>query len=625
MKYYVLFLLMCFSLSTYGRDLNLSSNVLKVYTITNVEEITLGGERRTNWLGGIDSETDPIYTNDLASGLLATGTPLYAYTETDPTIVDGYKPPALDLSSCSNYPLSGSESDPIFMELKTNSIIEIGKGTTGSIEGSIAIGEGGGYGSQQSIGIGYYAIGTAGGIGIGANANGTGMGKIALGPSANASGASDSIIAIGQSVSNDVSDTARMRGTLYLDGATGILYRSTFGTGAWVPFTSGSSEPETDPIYTNDLASGVLATGTPVYVELDPVYTNDLATGFLITSNTILDGLFYDGSSLTVTSETSAITNEADPVWSAVSNEYLRNNYITTIGYTGAAICVNNSNQIDSGIFIGDITPYDQQIDCIAIGDGALTRLPGATVPNAGDANVAIGRLANANNYGLSTGGSVALGDYANGGGGKSVAIGGNANGASGGATLGYGANSYQYGAAIGREANARTYGAAIGRDANAYQYAVAVGYTANGVSYGLAVGNAANGYDSGVAVGNGANATPYGVSIGAGSDAKNHGAVLGDYAKAGNYGIAIGSRANGVNTNIAIGAFADASGGEGRISIGLKTTNTVDNSVLISEYFKAGKCINYDGSYIATRDGTNWIYKAVSNSVDIVLTNSIP
>ena len=40
-------------------------------------------------------------------------------------------------------------------------------------------------------------------------------------------------IAIGHSVNNTIDNSAAIRGTLYLDGATGIMYRATFGSGAW--------------------------------------------------------------------------------------------------------------------------------------------------------------------------------------------------------------------------------------------------------------------------------------------------------------------------------------------------------------------------------------------------------
>ncbi len=40
-------------------------------------------------------------------------------------------------------------------------------------------------------------------------------------------------IAIGSFASNTVDNSILVRGTLYLDGATGIYTRATFGTGAW--------------------------------------------------------------------------------------------------------------------------------------------------------------------------------------------------------------------------------------------------------------------------------------------------------------------------------------------------------------------------------------------------------
>jgi len=40
-------------------------------------------------------------------------------------------------------------------------------------------------------------------------------------------------IAMGSGVVNDTDDSAQIRGSLYLDGGTGLMYRSTFGSGAW--------------------------------------------------------------------------------------------------------------------------------------------------------------------------------------------------------------------------------------------------------------------------------------------------------------------------------------------------------------------------------------------------------
>ena len=143
-------------------------------------------------------------------------------------------------------------------------------------------------GSGYGAAFGYQANG-ANGVAIGYQANGSGLGfaignnaysrfgGIAIGHDARTGGGN--MLALGHDVTNNIANSAAVRGTLYLDGGTGVLYRSTFGSGAWNNLLGGVATgtplyaySETDPIYTNDFASGLLATGTPLYAftEVDP-------------------------------------------------------------------------------------------------------------------------------------------------------------------------------------------------------------------------------------------------------------------------------------------------------------------------------------------------------------------
>lgn len=63
-------------------------------------------------------------------------------------------------------------------------------------------------------------------------------------------------IAIGAGITNLQDQTALLRGSLYLDGATGVFIRPVVGSGPWSNLVAG------------------LATGSPVYVESDPAFTN---------------------------------------------------------------------------------------------------------------------------------------------------------------------------------------------------------------------------------------------------------------------------------------------------------------------------------------------------------------
>jgi len=87
----------------------------------------------------------------------------------------------------------------------------VGYGTSAQLFG-VALGAN----SQAKVGLTY-------GIAIGANAEATG----------------DNSVAIGYETVNDISNTARLRGMLYLDGGNNVYTRDTFGTGAWTPLVSG--------------------------------------------------------------------------------------------------------------------------------------------------------------------------------------------------------------------------------------------------------------------------------------------------------------------------------------------------------------------------------------------------
>lgn len=110
--------------------------------------------------------------------------------------------------------------------------------------------------SFNGVAIGVMADASAGGTAVGGASKATGTGavsigywssagssNIAIGPFANAS-VSDTIT-IGRDTTNDISGSARLRGTLYLDGGTGVLYRSTFGSGDWTALGGGGTEADT--------------------------------------------------------------------------------------------------------------------------------------------------------------------------------------------------------------------------------------------------------------------------------------------------------------------------------------------------------------------------------------------
>lgn len=106
--------------------------------------------------------------------------------------------------------------------------VAIGRITKGQASG-VAVGYNA-WGYDSGVACGHTTDGYAGGVALGYFANGART-NIAIGYRANAGGTDR--IAIGRYTTNRVNNSTAVRGTLYLDGGTGVLYRSTFGTGDW--------------------------------------------------------------------------------------------------------------------------------------------------------------------------------------------------------------------------------------------------------------------------------------------------------------------------------------------------------------------------------------------------------
>ena len=87
------------------------------------------------------------------------------------------------------------------------------------------------WGYDYGVAAGQFSDGYASGIALGSQANGART-NIAIGFRANARSGTERI-AIGHDVSNHVNNSIAVRGTLYLDGGTGVMIRSTFGTHNW--------------------------------------------------------------------------------------------------------------------------------------------------------------------------------------------------------------------------------------------------------------------------------------------------------------------------------------------------------------------------------------------------------
>jgi hypothetical protein len=112
--------------------------------------------------------------------------------------------------------------------------VEIGRDARSysSLFGSVAIGnEATARYRSSGLAIGTEADGDYNGIAIGYQSDGQ-YSNIAIGFASSAYSGYDRV-AIGRSVTNRRNDSVAIRGTLYLDGGTGVLYRSTCGSGTW--------------------------------------------------------------------------------------------------------------------------------------------------------------------------------------------------------------------------------------------------------------------------------------------------------------------------------------------------------------------------------------------------------
>ena len=105
----------------------------------------------------------------------------------------------------------------------------VGASACGSREGA-ALGRWA-YAYNYGSAVGYWADGFDGGAALGAFANGVNT-NVAVGYGASGQGGSERI-AIGHNVTNDMDNTARLRGNLYMDGGMSLWGRTPFGTGPW--------------------------------------------------------------------------------------------------------------------------------------------------------------------------------------------------------------------------------------------------------------------------------------------------------------------------------------------------------------------------------------------------------
>ncbi len=391
--------------------------------------------------------------------------------------------------------------------------------------------------------LGYWASAYNYGAAVGYNASAYNT-NVAVGYNASAGGGTERI-AIGHNVANDINNSARIRGTLYLDGGTGVYYRSAFGSGAWLNLLDGMATgmpiyAETDPVWAAEKSG--YATGTPLYLETDPNAV--LADG----SRAMTGDLDMGGNSITNVAGGSIVFEDGTAI-SAAGVQNWNTGKVTIADWLSADSTTNSVKRS------GDTMTGSLNINA----DAERTLIIGSS-----GTNIAIGGGAN----GLNSG----------------VALGRTANGASGTA-VGRLANGFQ-GVAVGNGANGNS-GAALGWGANAWQNGSAVGLNAYGASFGSAVGESARG-------------SSFGAAVGLGANGNTCGAALGATANASDYGVSIGWASYGTKSDIAIGCFANAGSGSERIAIGNCITNSIDNSAAIrgTLYVDGGTGIYYRATF---------------------------
>ena len=298
-------------------------------------------------------------------------------------------------------------------------------------------------GNQSGAALGVFANGANYGVAVGRSANSYGT-NVAIGIQANAAGGQDRI-AIGHDVTNDINETARIRGTLYLDGATGVYVRSVFGDGSW---------------------SSLLA---------DYADTGFVASAYVNKSGDTMSGAL----------NINAGADSTLRVGSAGTNIAIG---AVAIGSLNGVAEGRGANGSADGVAVG--AAANGTVFSVAVGPEAKAFSHAAAVgsrANAWDEGTAIGSFANGYNL--------------------AAAAGANANAANAGASFGYNSLANLQGTALGYRSTGDTYGVAVGGWAVGRNRGVAVGYSCEALDYGTAVGYWANGINGGIAIGHMANA----------------------------------------------------------------------------------------------------------------------
>ena len=480
-------------------------------------------------------------------------------------------------------------------------------------------------GTWSGVGVGYkadgYNEGTAvglratarpGGVAVGLRASGRNYG-IAIGHSAVAAGTAN-CIAIGRAISNNVNNSAALRGSLYLDGGTGIFYRSTFGTGTW------------NNILNTDVGALRRDGSLPMEGPLDMAHQTITNAGSLRADGPVLIGTnvtpFTQQAMLVVTHTNEISTNANSSVMISSLGAWSRN-----------ALGPNANQKVDFLYRKDDSKTYGWE-DLTWVDGIAIDCWPGVVSPtnlftycrrtySFTQPTFEWGNLGNLFMRLSSTGLLVTSRFYGDGGGLSNVNVTADTNfirktggTMTGPLTIDAGTlknleiTSTGSAIMIGQSAAADGSGTAVGYQSDGHMSGAAIGYQSQGLVDGAALGYRANGGYSGAAVGREAVGQYWGTAVGRAANGYNRGVALGCAASAIDWGIAIGYASEAV------------SGGSNRVAIGNYASNSMDNSVVMrgSLYLDGGAGVYYRPTFGSGNwtplpasggdDGTNSVQK---------------
>ncbi len=346
--------------------------------------IRISENQITNLGNYIETETDPVYSNSIASGITATDTTswnhkLDSYTETDPvysnSIASGIT--ATDTISWNHKLDSYTETDPVY----SNSIAS-GITATDTTSWNHKLDS---YTETDPV----YSNSIASGI--------TATDTTSWNHKLDSYTETDPVYSNSIASGITATDTTSWNHKLDSYTETDPVYSNSIASGITATDTTSwnhklDSYTETDPVYSNSIASGITATDTTSwnhkldsYTETDPVYSNSIASGITATDTTSwnhkLDS-YTETDPVYSNSIASGITATDTTSWNHKLDSYTETDpvYSNSIASGITATDTISWNHKLSSEVDGDITNELQTLsisnDTIFLSDGGKVKLP---------------------------------------------------------------------------------------------------------------------------------------------------------------------------------------------------------------------------------------------------------